>query len=156
MPWPTETELEHLVARFRAATLPKPEWTHAAHLATGAWHVHHLGAPRALVELRLGIRRLNDFHGTANTDTSGYHETITRAYGVLLERFLADAPSASLAEKVQALLGGPLAARDVLFTFYSRALLLSVPARRDWVEPDLQALRWPLPAPSAASGATAR
>jgi hypothetical protein len=42
MPWPSEGELDHLVARFRAATLPKPEWTHAAHLATGSWHVHHL------------------------------------------------------------------------------------------------------------------
>ena len=93
MPWPNERELESLVARFRATTLPKPEWTHAAHLATGSWHVHHLGASRALADLRTGIRRLNDFHGTPNTDTSGYHETITRAYGVLLEAFLAAAPA---------------------------------------------------------------
>ena len=34
------------------------------------------------------------------------------------------------------LLAGPLAARDVLFTFYSRDRLMSTTARLEWLEPD--------------------
>jgi hypothetical protein len=35
------------------------------------------------------------------------------------------------------LLAGPLAARDMLFTFYSRDRLMSRAARFEWLEPDL-------------------
>ena len=69
--------LDQLAAAFTALTLSKPAWTHAAHLRVGAWHVHHLGAERALETLRPGIRRLNESHGVANTASGGYHETIT-------------------------------------------------------------------------------
>ena len=34
------------------------------------------------------------------------------------------------------LLASPLAAKDVLFVFYSRERLMSVEARAAWVEPD--------------------
>ena len=62
---------EDLVAAFRDGTLPRAEWTHVAHLRVGAWHVHRHGAAMALELLRDGIRRLNDRHGTVNSDTSG-------------------------------------------------------------------------------------
>jgi len=153
MPWPSEDELEDLAARFQAATLPKPEWTHAAHQAVGAWHVHRLGSGEALRALRTGIRRLNDAHGTANTATSGYHETITRAYTVLLERFLDLAPEPSLAESVQRLLASPLASREVLLRFYTRETLMSSRARGEWVEPDRRPLEWPVPEEAAATPA---
>ena len=86
------------------------------------------------------ILRLNAAHGTPNSDTRGYHETITRAYLVLLARFAranADLDGAGLA---QTLLSSPLAERDALFNYYSKDRLMSVAARRDWVEPDLCAL----------------
>ncbi|HEY5907586.1 MAG TPA: hypothetical protein VIZ31_06040 [Vicinamibacteria bacterium] len=153
MAWPSAEELEDLVARFKAATLPKVEWTHAAHQAVGAWHVHHLGAADALGALRAGIRRLNDSHGTANTPTSGYHESITRAYTVLLEGFLDLAPGGSLAENVQRLLASPLASREILLRFYTKETLMSALARAQWVEPDRRPLEWPLP-DEAEAGAT--
>ena len=148
MSWPTESELERLVARFRATTLTKPEWTHAAHLAVGAWHVDRMGALAARDDLRVAIRRLNDAHGTINSDTSGYHETITHAYAVLISQFLAVTPG-PLALQIQALLSGSLAARDALFRFYSRDRLLGVEARRFLVDPDLRELAWPLALPEA-------
>ncbi len=134
--------IDDLVARFRARTLPHAEWTHHAHLTVGAWHVERYGPDEALARLRVGIRSLNDAHGTANTATSGYHETVTRAYVVLLAEFLAaSAADVPLAERVRRLLAGPLAARDVLLAFYSRERLMSARARAEWVEPDLMALR---------------
>lgn len=139
---PRATASEALAARFTTLTLPKEEWTHAAHLTVGAWHVDRYGAAEALTRLRSGIRRLNESHGHVNTATAGYHETITAAYVTLLAAYLAArAPDLPLDACVERLLAGPLAARDMLFTFYSRERLLSVEARAQWVEPDLAPLR---------------
>ena len=143
MPWSTATELDELVERFRARTLPKSEWTHRTHLAVGTWHVHRHGAEEALGMLRSGITLLNEAHGTINSDTSGYHETITRAYVRLIADFLAARPDAPTADCVHALLASPLAARTALFLYYSEGRLMSVSARRGWLEPDLAPLRLP-------------
>ena len=131
-----------LASRFTALTLPKEEWTHAAHLTVGLWHVDRYGAAEALTRLRDGIRRLNESHGGVNTPTSGYHETITAAYVTMLAAYLeAGPPGLPLAARVERLLAGPLAARDMLSTFYSREHLMSTDARARWIEPDLGPLR---------------
>jgi len=140
MPWPTSDELDDLVARFRARTLPKQEWTHLAHLAVGAWHVHRHGPEEALTLLRDGITRLNEAHGTVNDDAGGYHETITRAYVRLLSDFIRGQPGIAAADCVQAVLAGPLAGKTALLRYYSKERLVSVPARKGWVEPDIEPL----------------
>ena len=142
MPWPTGDELDDLVARFRAGTLPKDEWTHLAHLAVGTWHVYTHGPDQALDLLRTGITRLNDAHGTVNDDSGGYHETITRAYVRLLADFIGRHSGRAVADSVQALLVSPLAGKRALLRYYSKETLGSVSARRGWVEPDIEPLRW--------------
>jgi hypothetical protein len=137
--------LADLMEAFVAATLPRGEWTHDAHLRVGAWHVHHHGADGALPLLRERIRRLNDHHGTVNSATSGYHETITVAYARLIADFLAAAPTVELEARVAGLLASPLAERAALFRFWSRERLLSPEARAAWLPPDLAPLRWPAP-----------
>ena len=52
----TDTELEDLVRRFIERTLPKAEWTHAAHLAVGSWHVCRYGRDDAFARLRFYSR----------------------------------------------------------------------------------------------------
>ncbi len=157
MSWPADDELEVLVARFRDRSLPELEWTHQAHLAVGAWHVHRLGR-QAMDAVREGILRLNEAHGTANTDDGGYHETITRAYLVLIAAHRAGLREAATSgELARSVLAGHLAARDALLTHYTRARLMSTPARRAWLGPDLR----PLPAeagvdPSAPEGSMER
>lgn len=133
-------DLDALVTAFRAATLPRDRWTHAAHLAVGSWHALELSAGAALDAMRTGIVRLNRWHGTADTDTGGYHETITRFYMTVLARFAAAHRGLSRAEIVRALLAGPIADRGYPLRFYTRDRLMSVAARRGWVEPDLQPL----------------
>ncbi|HEY6477268.1 MAG TPA: hypothetical protein VI456_11855 [Polyangia bacterium] len=138
--------LGDLVTAFLAGTLPRAEWTHEAHLRIGAWHVHHHGADGALPLLRERIRRLNDRHGTVNSATSGYHETITAAYARLIADFLAAAgEGADLEARLAALLASRLADRAALFRFWSRERLLSPEARAAWLPPDLTPLRWPAP-----------
>jgi hypothetical protein len=139
--WTSDAELDAFVVRFCNRTLAKSEWTHAAHLAVGTWHVHHYGVTNAVKLLRERIQALNASHGTPNTDSSGYHETITCAYAHLIDGFLAARPGdITLAERVQVLLASPVAARDALLKYYSRDLLLSVAARREWKPPDLMQL----------------
>lgn len=132
------TMLDDLGARFERCAIPSQEWTHAAHLVVGLWHVHRFGADDALVRLRSGIRRLNESHGGVNSETNGYHETITAVFVQLLAQFLESSRTAlSLDMRAMDLLAGPLADRDMLFTFYSRERLMSTTARLGWVEPDL-------------------
>jgi hypothetical protein len=145
--------LDDFAAAFGACTLPRSSWTHLAHLRVGAWHVHHFGPERALELLRVGIRRLNTRHGTANTPTGGYHETITAAYVHLIAEFLAAFETdVDLEDRVAALIAGPLAEKPALFSFWSRDHLMSERARTEWVPPDLA----PLAVPPAALSAIRR
>jgi hypothetical protein len=138
------SDIDAFVARFVECTLSREEWTHAAHLVVGTWHVLQYGPDEALTRLRAGIRRLNDSHGTPNSETSGYHETITRAYVMLLTDFQRNCPAEmSPWQRVALVIDGRLADRNVLFQFYSRDYLMSPLARAQWVEPDIAPLRWP-------------
>ena len=138
------SSLDDLVDRFSTQTLAKDEWTHAAHLSVGAWHVHKFGPDEAMSRLRRGIRALNDRHGTPNTDSSGYHETITVAYVRLMDQFLsAFETDRSIEERVAILVKGPLSNRGLLLRFWSRDLLMSPSARANWTPPDLMPLALP-------------
>jgi adenylate kinase family enzyme len=133
-------QVDEFAARFQASTIPESAWTHAAHMVVGLWHVNRYGAEEALARLRAGIRRLNESHGSVNSDTRGYHETITVAYVRLLAQFLECGPAVSLPDRVAMLLDSPLAAKRMLSTFYSTDRLMSMTARTQWVEPDLAPL----------------
>ncbi|MFN8007350.1 MAG: hypothetical protein U0V70_10060 [Terriglobia bacterium] len=132
---------DSLVQQFEAGTIPPSEWTHHAHLAVGAWHVNRYGKAEALDRLRAGIQRLNEKHGTPNSLTRGYHETITRAYVELLVQSLQHChPELPFQERVNYLLASSLARKNVLFRFYSREVLFSPRAKTEWVEPDIAPL----------------
>lgn len=135
--WPSRRELNHLVDGFTHCTLRTEQWTHRAHLAVGTWHIATYGADEALNRLRTGIQRLNVLLGAVNSDTNGYHETITRAYVDLIARFLTSRPAHTVDASARSLLASPLAAPDVLRRFYSTDVLMSVAARRSWVAPDI-------------------
>jgi hypothetical protein len=135
------TGLDELLERFEAAGVAKPEWTHETHLRVGAILVHRVGPEGALARLRTGIRRLNDAHGTVNSGTSGYHETITAAYVRFIAQFLSSCPrEMTIDARVDELVVSTLGQRDFLLCFWSPGLLLSERARAEWVDPDLAPL----------------
>jgi hypothetical protein len=129
-----------VVDGFRARNLPVALWTHQAHLAVGLWHVRSLGEERARSALRTGIRTYNAAVGTPNSDTRGYHETVTFYFVWAAARFLALAPASDFAAAANGFVGHPLGSKSGIFRFWSRDRLLSVEARRNWVEPDLAPL----------------
>jgi hypothetical protein len=121
-------------------SLPKVEWTHEAHLRAGLWHVLQHGAPAALELLRGRISRYNESVGTANTDTSGYHETITRFYVTVIDRFLNAHDAAAPIDDLAAQLVADYGDRRLPLRCYSESRLFSPVARRSWVEPDIKSI----------------
>ncbi|MEL7120391.1 MAG: hypothetical protein AAFO07_13155 [Bacteroidota bacterium] len=99
-PFFTNTSLKSLIERFEQQILPKAEWTHEAHLAVAVWYTHHYCATVALERVRKNITLHNESVGIANTDTSGYHETITQFWLNTVREFLKNNDSADLVDKV--------------------------------------------------------
>ena len=121
-------------------SLPKPRWTHAAHFAVALWLIacrQDLDASRDMPGF---IRAFNDATGVANTDTEGYHETITQASLRAARSFLLQNPGCRLFATCNALMASPLGEPDWLLAYWTRARLFSVEARRGWVNPDLKPL----------------
>jgi len=138
----TREGIDRLMDRFRDCTLPYEEWTHEAHLVVGLWFLtrHHL--PGAIPLMRTGIRRYNVACGIVNSDTTGYHETITCFYLRIIQHFLdcqpRDRPLHTLAT---ALIHSHYASPTLPQEYYSRERLFSTAARHRWVAPD----RRPMP-----------
>lgn len=132
------TETERVARGLSDRTLPKAEWTHQAHLRAGLWHVLEHGPITALELMRERIRAYNESVGTANTDTSGYHETITRFYIIVIDRFLATADRSLDADMLAGQLIDAHGDRRLPLHHYSESRLFSPVARRSWVEPDLR------------------
>src|SRR5438046_2356665 len=137
----SDAEIAPLGERFLARTLPKAEWTHEAHLATTTWLLLKRPDIDADKELPGLIRRYNESVGGLNSDSEGYHETITRVFLQGVRLFLSEAdPKEPLHELVNQLLLSPMGRRDWPSRFYSGERLLSVEARRAFVQPALAAL----------------
>lgn len=140
MTFADDAALEAHVRALLAATLPKARWTHQGHLAaTAGLILLHPEMPldTALPEL---IRRLNDSHGVPNSDTRGYHATITIFFLAAIRHYLSRHDTTRPAhEQVNALLDGPLGAgKAVMGAYWSDGVLYSAEARRHWVPPDIK------------------
>lgn len=136
----TETDFSHLSDRVLDTSLPRAEWTHEAHFALALEILRHRPDLAGGDSFRTIITRLNEAHGTPNTDSSGYHHTITLASLRATERLLDDRRGVPLAEVLREAMAGPLGRSDWILAHWSRERLFSVEARRDWVEPDLAPL----------------
>lgn len=122
-------------------TLPKSDWTHAGHFAAALWLCRYRRELTESDEVRTLISRYNEATNTTNTDTGGYHHTITLASMRGAADYLAGYPKTAPLHVVHA---GLMASRygdpDWLLAHWSRKVLFGVPARRHWVEPDLAPL----------------
>jgi hypothetical protein len=137
----SEAEVAHVAEGMVARTLPREEWTHEAHLATTLYLLLRRREIDLDAELPRLIRGYNESVGGVNSDTEGYHETITRVFRNGVRLFLSEADSAKpLHELVNELLLSPMGRRDWVLRFYSGTRLFSVEARKHFIEPDLGAL----------------
>jgi hypothetical protein len=136
-----EAEIIRIGEGLVARTLPRADWTHAAHFAAALWLMRYRPQTDAAEIMPGLIRGYNESVGGVNDDSGGYHETITlaslrAARGV----FNAYPPQMPVYRIVNALLSTNLANPNWLLEYWSRERLMSVEARRNWVEPDLKTL----------------
>jgi hypothetical protein len=134
-----DAEIDHIGVGLLERSLPKREWTHAAHFAAAFWILRRpeMDACRDMPGL---IRAYNEATGVHNTDTTGYHETITLASLRAARAWLAARPDTALHEALNGLLASGYGRSDWLLAHWSRPVLFSVEARKVWVEPDLRPL----------------
>ena len=132
-----DAAVRHVGEGLLARTLPRAEWTHEAHLAACVWIVLErpdIAPERDLPDL---IRRYNESVGGVNSDSEGYHETITQVSISAVRAALARSTGRGLCERVNALLQAEEGRRDWPLRLYSKERLFSREARLGWVEPDL-------------------
>jgi hypothetical protein len=137
----SEQEVSRLAEGVLDRTLPKAQWTHAAHFALALWLLRNKPHGYAEAYLPQIIRAYNEATGVANTAHSGYHETITLASVQAARAFLEDQPSSKpVHEVIGHLMQTRLGHSSWLELFWTKERLFSAHARRTWTEPDLRPL----------------
>ena len=138
-PFASDADLEYLGTGLLDRTLPKHKWTHAGHFAAAFWLASRadIDVMRAMPGL---IRAYNVATGVPNTDTGGYHETITLASLRATRAWLAARTDRALYVALNELLASEFGRPEWLLAYWSKPVLFSVAARRAWVEPDLKPL----------------
>lgn len=137
MPFISDAEIERIALGVIDRTLPKPEWTHAAHFAAALWVLRRPGM-NAEHDMPRWIRAYNLATGVANTDSTGYHATITLASLRAARDWLEKRPEKPLHEVLNELLASRYGRSDWLLEYWSKPVLFSVMARRAWIDPDLK------------------
>src|SRR5215471_3014789 len=137
----SEAEIIRIGEGLIACTLPRTEWTHAAHFAAALWLMRYRPELDAAATMPGLIRAYNQSVGRVNDDNGGYHETITLA-SLRAARGVLDAnpPDMPVWRIVNALMASNFANPNWLLEYWSRDRLMSVEARRTWLEPDLKPL----------------
>ena len=128
-----------LLRRFEDCSLDSAVWTHEAHLRVTYLYARDLPEAEALEAVRRGIQRFNASKGVEQTETGGYHETLTVAWF----RIVRDAARgmAAAADSVAFVRARPeLLEKKVPLRYYRRETIMSWAARAGFVEPDVEEL----------------
>lgn len=136
----TADEISSLIERFEKEVLPRVEWTHEAHLVVAIWYSHRYDFGKAMNLVRDYITNHNTSVGTPNTDTEGYHETITKFWLLVAQDFLKEHAFKTITEACNAFINSDKGSSQYPLDFYSEKCLFSVEARHNWLEPDLKSV----------------
>src|SRR5437870_3973651 len=104
----SEAEIIRIGEGFADLTLPRGEWTHAAHFAAALWLMRSRTDLNAARDMPGMIRAYNESVGRSNDDSGGYHETITQASLRALRGVLDVNPEAPIHQLVNALMASNL------------------------------------------------
>ena len=130
------TRLEELIEGFENGTFPATKWTHWSHIQMAVWYLKHYSLSEARVRIKEGIKKYNVSQGGKNTDSEGYHETITEFYIQVLTMFLLKIPlHCSMEEALQLLEIDEIASKSYVFKYYDKKLLMTKKYRLQWIKP---------------------
>jgi len=128
--------LDRFVADWREGTLPKSDWTHAAHVVVTAYYAFDTPAEELFTRMKAGIQHFNQCVGVIDGPDRGYHETLTRFWCNAIAGAIAEASPATRFDAAMAAVESFGEDRELPFRHYSFDLVRDRRARREWVAPD--------------------
>src|SRR5258708_36394384 len=129
--------LDFFFLQWQTGALAKPLWTHAAHVAVSACLTYEHSPETALHLTRSGIIRFNESVGTANTESSGYHETLTRFWSGIIGNFVRAGNFPTRLEAVRSAVNRFGEDRGHFRLFYSFDVVNDRRSRGGWPRPTL-------------------
>ena len=124
----TDSEILTVVRKLEQCVFAPSEFHHRDHLAVCVVYLYGADLEAAMDRMRSSLLRF-----TAHHNVKGYHETITRFWMLMVEQRLDRRLCLGEAVgQIQAELGD----KNVIFNYYSKALLSSADAKQRWIEPD--------------------
>ncbi len=131
----SEKKIEDLVRLFETGAISRADWRHAEHLTVALFYLSQNDFEIALKKMRDGIFNLLRAFEVDLSKEMPYHETLTVFWLKTVDDFRQSKTDASLGE-----ICGELTERfdkDFPLKFYSREILFSDEARRNYVAGDL-------------------
>ena len=132
----SDASLAKFVAEWESGSLPKTRWTHGAHVAATAYYAFDHSAEDVFELMRKGILHFAGCVGIQNTESSGYHESLTRFWANRLAEFVQSGHFSSRLEGARAAVEAFGEDRDHYRLYYSFDVAHDRRARREWVAPD--------------------
>ena len=132
-----DEEIIELVRRFESCEMNPADFRHYQHLTVALWYVRQFPYDIASEKIRGGIKKLATAYGK-----SGYHETITLFWLMVVRDFVARSSTAESICEVANRLAASCAGKDLIKEYFSAELLATVEAKERWVAPDLKSLPW--------------
>ena len=136
-PYQTDEEVLEVVRRFESCELPTADFNHREHLLVALCYLLRMGDSDALARVRARIGAYAAAHGV---NPSLYHETITVFWLKRVRAYLARADAGLGLAGMTNALAAECGSSRLIFDYYSKGLIDTETARRDWVEPDLRPL----------------
>lgn len=136
MKYESADEISRLVEAFEKGTIARGDWRHAEHLTVALVYLSNDDYEAALSKMRGGIFHLLESFGVDLTREMPYHETLTVFWMRAINDFRKSKKSAPLAEIANELV--EKFDKDYPLRFYSRELLFSSEARKNFIEADLR------------------
>lgn len=131
-----DDEIIALVRRFESCEINPADFRHYQHLTVALWYVMQFPYDIASEKMRGGIQKLAAAYGK-----TGYHETITWFWLMVVRDFAARSSGETICEVANRLVAS-CTGKDLIKDYYSAELLATVEAKERLVAPDLKSLPW--------------
>jgi hypothetical protein len=127
-----------LLKAFESQSISNDDWSHEYHIRVASIYLSNLDFDTALDKVKSGIKQLNAVNKVPESQFRGFHETLTLGWLKLVVAKLNEhevATSLELITQCPDLLNSRL-----LSEYYSPDRLMSLEAKKRFIEPDLKPL----------------
>lgn len=137
MAYQSEKEIFEILRGFENGTIEREDWRHNEHLTVACYYAFHYDYETALDRMRVGIFNLLKSFAIDLSKEMPYHETLTVFWMRRIYELMKTRQENSFVETVNEITE-KCRDKDLPLTIYSRELLFSDAARKNFVEADLQ------------------